>query len=531
MFGKVNILLLAVFGAILGVQLFWTWDGPSGATGDQAGPAASSDYAAARVARPDTATAPDPIRDADGAPLVSTSEYAASRIEPIETNAPSAVIGDASDGRAVATPSAPEPQRDRAPETGAQPAAALADSTPTSAPDAPSASLGLTITYAETLSIRFHGYREISGTYRVNDDETVSIPVIDRVSVAGLTGAELEDVLARRVFDITGRSSDVTVEVESYQQIFVSGGVQTPGSFAWRRNMTVMHAVALAGGLYRSPDRQRTSVALIDARLAIEETLAELKRAIVRSARLRAERDNVDIIEVPERLVALAGAEEARRLIESEQTLLVAARSAAALEIDAVEASLRAARDEIVRLQDFESSLRAKLEERRNFIGRMANLEDRGYVSEERMTELRTSVIDLETRLAQVRVAMSQADAARLSLERERIDIVQKRAAEVTEELVNIEALIDAKTLAFEAAIARRSELASDPDTVATGAEDASNPITYTVVRRTEYGIETMTVSEFEKLLPGDIVQVNVSRPRDDEAAGPARSLSAAHID
>lgn len=517
MFSKVNILLLAIFGAILGVQLFATWgdDDPRPTAGGVADFAATADATptrdlpapAASIEADRTASAPALVEDTSSftsepvGDVEQRREISSAAIEPSRADEAVAlgVNADAGVGEFSAAPVAAAPVE-----------ATLSDG---------AAARGLPITYAETLSIRFHGYAEISGTFRVNDDETVSIPVIDRVSVAGMTGAELEAALAQRVFDITGRSSDVTVEVERYQPVFVSSGVARPGSFQWQRNMTVMHAIALSGGLYRSGDPQRTTVDLINAELDVEQALAELKRAIVRAARLRAERDGLAAIALPDRLVALAGEAEAARLIESEQSLLVVARTASSLELDAVEASLRAARDEIVRLEDLEVSVRAKIDERRAFIERMAGLEDRGYVTENRMADLRTSLIDLETNLAQVRVSIGQAEAARLRLERSRIELVQTRAAKLIEELVETEALIEARALAYEAARTLYAQLAGTPDAASVRA--SAHEITYTIVRRTEYGIETLTVDEFATLLPGDIVQISAPRPTAEEAQAP----------
>src|SRR5215204_700934 len=45
---------------------------------------------------------------------------------------------------------------------------------------------------AERLSIRFRGYPDLTGDYRVHPDETVSIPVVGRISVSRLSPAALE---------------------------------------------------------------------------------------------------------------------------------------------------------------------------------------------------------------------------------------------------------------------------------------------------------------------------------------------------
>ncbi|MCI4664767.1 MAG: polysaccharide biosynthesis/export family protein [Neomegalonema sp.] len=511
MFGKVNVLLLSVFCAILGVQLFWNPGVPE--TDLDKGPtSARSTFERAESYSP---IAPAPEEAITPSAVVAT---------PAPARAPVAAPAKA---ETVATPvktaEAPKPA-DKAPLAIEAAKRSLPIRTSISTKRSRRGRSGLLVTYAETLSIRFHGYKEITGLYRVNDDETVSIPVIDRVSVAGLTSSDLETVLAQKVFDLTGRRSDVTIEVEKYQPIFVSGIVSNAGSFEWRRNMTVMHAVALAGGFYRSADRTKSSVDLIDAKLSIERTRSELKRAITRSARLVAERDGVAMIKTPARLTALVGDLEARTLIESEQALLVAARSASALQLSVIDASLRAAEDEVSRLKEYTKTLHSKLDERKEYIARLGKLKKRGFVSEERMTDLRSSAIDIETQIATTRVSVSRAEASRLALKRDRIKLVQTRAAKLTEELVKLEADIEEKQLAYAAAKARRSEMASAPDAAVAAAEKKAGSIVYRVVRRSPTGIQTLTATPFDKLLPGDVVIVDANAasvlPRKQASAG-----------
>ncbi len=91
---------------------------------------------------------------------------------------------------------------------------------------------GADVANAERLSIKFHDYADLTGDYRIDADGTISIPVIGRVAVNGMSPLQLETVLAERVTSVTGREAYVTVEIAGYRPVFVSGYVSHPGAYS-----------------------------------------------------------------------------------------------------------------------------------------------------------------------------------------------------------------------------------------------------------------------------------------------------------
>src|SRR4051794_8065351 len=55
---------------------------------------------------------------------------------------------------------------------------------------------------AERISLKFKSFPELTGLYRIHSDETVSIPVVGRISVSGLDAADLERTVAMRMAEI-----------------------------------------------------------------------------------------------------------------------------------------------------------------------------------------------------------------------------------------------------------------------------------------------------------------------------------------
>jgi len=98
------------------------------------------------------------------------------------------------------------------------------------------------------------GEEQLSGQFRVNDRGNIAIPLLGPIPADGLTTAELEDRIARRLKEKNVLiDPSVSVEVLGYRPIFILGQVTRPGQYPYQPGMTVLTAVAVAGGFtYRA---------------------------------------------------------------------------------------------------------------------------------------------------------------------------------------------------------------------------------------------------------------------------------------
>lgn len=98
------------------------------------------------------------------------------------------------------------------------------------------------------------GEEPLTGEFRVADGGTIALPLVGSVRAAGLTPHELERAVAdalRRGAVL--RNPSVSAEVIAYRPIFVLGEVNRPGQYPYQPGMTVVTAVAVAGGFtYRA---------------------------------------------------------------------------------------------------------------------------------------------------------------------------------------------------------------------------------------------------------------------------------------
>jgi polysaccharide export outer membrane protein len=106
----------------------------------------------------------------------------------------------------------------------------------------------------DQIRVIVYGEDQLSDDYRVSDNGTIAMPLLGTVKVAGLTPEQLS---SRITSELQTRNllknSSVSTEIVAFRPIFVLGEVAHPGQYPYQPNMTVLTAVALAGGFtYRA---------------------------------------------------------------------------------------------------------------------------------------------------------------------------------------------------------------------------------------------------------------------------------------
>ncbi|MGV3592353.1 MAG: polysaccharide biosynthesis/export family protein [Gammaproteobacteria bacterium] len=105
---------------------------------------------------------------------------------------------------------------------------------------------------SDVLSISILNQDAMDRTVTVRPDGMISFPLIEEISAAGLTPAQLEEMMAVALSDyveiLPGELSVTVDEVHSYT-VSVLGEVRNPGRFEFKNSATVLDALALAGGL------------------------------------------------------------------------------------------------------------------------------------------------------------------------------------------------------------------------------------------------------------------------------------------
>jgi polysaccharide export outer membrane protein len=102
----------------------------------------------------------------------------------------------------------------------------------------------------DTFDVRVYGESELSGTFRVATDGTIDYPLVGRLQVAGLKTGQIQQLLVTKLKGPILKEPQVVVTVRdrNSQKISVLGQVAKPGQVSYYPNMTIVDAIANAGG-------------------------------------------------------------------------------------------------------------------------------------------------------------------------------------------------------------------------------------------------------------------------------------------
>ncbi len=102
----------------------------------------------------------------------------------------------------------------------------------------------------DVLDIKFFYTPDLNETVTVRPDGRISLQLVDDANAAGLTPSELVHDLTARYAKKLPDKPDLSVLLRGFenQRIYVTGDVRTPGEYPLKGNLTVLQAVATAGG-------------------------------------------------------------------------------------------------------------------------------------------------------------------------------------------------------------------------------------------------------------------------------------------
>lgn len=105
-----------------------------------------------------------------------------------------------------------------------------------------------TLGAGDKLRITVYNETDLSGEFEVSGQGSISVPLLGQVQVIGKTTAEVQAILTQKYGKDYLVNPSVSIEVLNYRPFFIIGEVNHPGSYPYVNGMTVINAVALAGG-------------------------------------------------------------------------------------------------------------------------------------------------------------------------------------------------------------------------------------------------------------------------------------------
>lgn len=132
-------------------------------------------------------------------------------------------------------------------------------------PDAPSTQVlpsAYEIAPMDTLTVNVFGVPDLSHDYLVDLRGNISLPLVGDVLAVGKTPDQLKDFLKAKLGEKYFQNPDVTVGIKSSagRNVTVDGAVGHAGAFPVAGSMTLMQAIALAGGTSEDANAHRVAI-------------------------------------------------------------------------------------------------------------------------------------------------------------------------------------------------------------------------------------------------------------------------------
>ena len=109
---------------------------------------------------------------------------------------------------------------------------------------------------ADQLRVTVFGHDDLSNQYTVASNGTISFPLIGDIDAAGLTVAEFQRLTEQRLSEGYLKSPRVTAEIMTFRPFYILGEVTRAGEYPYTNRLTVLNAIATAGGFSHRANRK-----------------------------------------------------------------------------------------------------------------------------------------------------------------------------------------------------------------------------------------------------------------------------------
>jgi polysaccharide export outer membrane protein len=154
----------------------------------------------------------------------------------------------------------------------------------------------------DTFEVRVFGEQDLTGTYRVGPEGTITFPLAGVIQIEGLEPQAAAKKIAERLADGILRNPQVTVLVkdQTSKKVVVMGQVSKPGTYAYTPSMTILEAITAAGGFTQISAKNDTSITRVDKgnKTTTKIPVGDISEGKAKNVYVRPG----DIVSVPERI-------------------------------------------------------------------------------------------------------------------------------------------------------------------------------------------------------------------------------------
>jgi protein involved in polysaccharide export with SLBB domain len=359
---------------------------------------------------------------------------------------------------------------------------------------------------------------DLSGTYVVQLDGTLYLPLLGDVTATGRARGELQQDIAVRFSADVGRPVTVSIAIHEREPVYVLGAVARPGTYKYSAHLSVDHLIALAGG-YEGANQDASR--LTDRLREVERhsrSVEALKHLITRQVVLLQERRDTDrvrdlsdkpkqsqLVVATFRLNEIMAADEASTLISDVQRVRALIRQSRLNEIATLDAMSANAAREISLIKEKVAVIQGAIKSRTERATRVASLERSGtqtshmtMTAHSELGDARERQIEAMSIIVAAEMRMFQAKQKKQALEIQ-IEIDRERELEGLQRDIAIEeaVVIGSKNM---------MQVHLGPSRLPYFGDRSS--FSFEVTRRTISGPIKINASETQQLQPGDLLKI-----------------------
>jgi polysaccharide export outer membrane protein/exopolysaccharide production protein ExoF len=300
------------------------------------------------------------------------------------------------------------------------------------------------------------------------------------------------------------------VEITQYRPFYIMGDVMNPGRYPYSPGINVLQAVAIAGGFYAlRPSDTGAQIDAIRAQESLDVFTTQERAALLRRARLVAEREGRSWLALPDELLSVQNEPSVQAVLAAERDLFAARRDGLTTDITLLQAQTTVYNKEVMALQD---SVAATAEQQRLLGAELKDQQDmfeKGLAQRPRILELQRLIAGLKADASQTRAFLARAEQ---NIAKVQEDIARRRSSfmeDVEQQLVATETeLIElarhrSATQDTIAAIERGYPLARSAELVEARKR-------FVIRRRTANEVAEIEATDTSPVMPDDVIEVPI---------------------
>ena len=163
--------------------------------------------------------------------------------------------------------------------------------------------------FGDVIDVKFFDNKRFNETATVRPDGRITLEKVGEVLVSGITPLQLDSMITS-VYSQILRNPEVSVFVREFAgyQVYVLGEVNSPGGYPIQRDMTLVKALALAGGVKNGAKTGSVIVARNKPGEAIEAIQVNFKQSLKTTSHIDSNHGQYlqpgDVIYVPRTTIA-----------------------------------------------------------------------------------------------------------------------------------------------------------------------------------------------------------------------------------